>query len=115
MAVRLIVERERERDAFKQEEYWSIDGEFTKDGAQFAGALIRHAGKKVEKMEIKTEADAKAIVDAVSGKTFVVGEIIKKKVKNAANAIDYVVFANRSQHQTWHERQNDHASGAKTL
>ena len=81
VAVRLIVERERERDAFKQEEYWSIDGEFTKDGAQFAGALIRHAGKKVEKMEIKTEADAKAIVDAVSGKTFVVGEIIKKKVK----------------------------------
>lgn len=97
VAVRLIVERERERDAFKQEEYWSIDGLFSKSpllseegsvvvqevGANFEGALVRHLGKKVEKMDIKTEADAKAIVTAVSGKKFIVGEVVKKKVKKA--------------------------------
>src|SRR3989339_1147273 len=31
VAVRFVVERERERDAFKPEEYWTVEGLFTKE------------------------------------------------------------------------------------
>ncbi len=84
VAVRLIVEREREREAFKKEEYWSIDGLFKKDGMEFEAGLIRANGKKIEKLDIKNDAEAKAIVDAVAGKPFTVGEVAKKQVKKAA-------------------------------
>lgn len=83
VAVRLIVERERERDKFNKEEYWSIDAVFKKDGAEFEAALIAHDGKKLEKMDIKTEAEAKAIVDASAGKAFVISDVQKKRVKKA--------------------------------
>lgn len=61
VAVRLIVERERERQAFESQEYWSIEGEFEnkdKDKERFAAELVEKDG---EKLEIKTEADAKRI------------------------------------------------------
>ena len=83
VAVRLIVEREREREAFNKEEYWTIDAVFKKDGAEFEASLIAHNGKKVEKMDVKTEADAQAIVAAASGKTFTVSDAQKKRVKKA--------------------------------
>lgn len=96
VAVRLIVERERERDAFNKEEYWSIDGMFIpkatppagvgdkrgwEDGVEFEAALTEVDGKKLDKLDIKTEAEAKAIVDGVNGKPFSVSEITKKRVK----------------------------------
>lgn len=86
VAVRLIVEREHEREAFKQEEYWTIEGVFKKDSAEFIASLFTHHGKKLDKMEIKTEADAKALVDSVAGKSYVVSNIVKKKIKKSPPA-----------------------------
>ncbi len=80
VAVRLIVERERERRAFKQEEYWTIDVECIKDAIQFAAALVAIDGKKLEKLSIKTEQEATAIVTAVSGQPLVVQSVEKKEV-----------------------------------
>ncbi len=83
VAVRLIVERERERRAFVQEEYWTIDAVFTKDGTEIAAELVSHNGKKLEKMDIKTAEDAQAIVDGLNGDTFTIHSIQKKRVKKA--------------------------------
>ena len=71
VAVRLIVDRERERQAFKAEEYWSVDvvlakdrGRNTEDGLQktddgsgsFVAGLVEKNDKKVE-VENNVEAD----------------------------------------------------------
>lgn len=79
VAVRLVVERERERLAFKQEEYWSIEASFEKKGETFEGKLSAIDGKKVDKLDIKNEAAAKAIVEATKGEEFTVDEIETKE------------------------------------
>ncbi|TAL50902.1 type I DNA topoisomerase [Patescibacteria group bacterium] len=84
VAMRLIVERERERRAFNIEEYWTIDAEFEKSGISFPAKLTEIDGKKIDKLELKTEQRAKAIVDSLSGATASVTAVEKKLVKNAS-------------------------------
>ena len=67
VALRLIVDREREIEVFKPQEYWSISATFEKDGQSFIGRLVQLDGKKIERLTIgnKGEADAaKAVVEA---------------------------------------------------
>ena len=83
VAVRLVVEHERERDAFKQEEYWSIDAVFSKDGTTFEAKLVDVDGKKIDKMDVKSEADAKSLVARAEGQSFAIADIQKKRIKKA--------------------------------
>ena len=48
VALRLIVEREREIRAFKPVEYWTIEALLEKDGQKFTARCIRSNGKKTE-------------------------------------------------------------------
>jgi DNA topoisomerase-1 len=86
VALRLVVERERERLAFKTDEYWTIDAEFEKDGLVFPGVLFALDGKKLDKLDIKTKEEAEKIVAAVAGQTFTVSNIEKKEVSKAPPA-----------------------------
>ncbi|HJR66307.1 MAG TPA: type I DNA topoisomerase [Gemmatimonadaceae bacterium] len=63
VALRLIVEREREIRAFTAVEYWSIVAQLEKEGQQFTARLHHVDGKKPE---IPNEQTAKSIVDAVT-------------------------------------------------
>ena len=63
VALRLIVEREREIRAFKAVEYWSIEAQLEKDDQQFTARLHHLDGKKPE---IPNEKTAKTIVEAVT-------------------------------------------------
>jgi len=45
-AVKMIVDRERERDAFDPEEYWTIDADFAVGEETFTAALAEIAGEK---------------------------------------------------------------------
>ncbi len=63
VALRLIVEREREIRAFTPVEYWTIAADLDKDGQRFSAKLHHIDGKKAE---IATEADARRIVDEVT-------------------------------------------------
>jgi DNA topoisomerase I len=49
VAVRIVVERERERMAFRSASYWDLEGTFEKpgDATQFAGSLVSVNGTKV--------------------------------------------------------------------
>jgi DNA topoisomerase I len=80
-AVRLVVEREREIQAFNQEEYWSIDAHLHHSGMDFQAKLHKRSGKVLDKMAIKTEAEANTILEQVRGREFVVATIEKKKSK----------------------------------
>src|ERR1700728_1168750 len=61
VALRMLVEREREIRAFLPVEYWTIAAELEKSGQRFAARLHQVDGKKPE---ISNEADARRIVDA---------------------------------------------------
>lgn len=67
VALRLIVDREREIEIFKTQEYWQVGATFEADGQQFSSRLVQLDGKKLDRLSIgsKAEADAaKAVVEA---------------------------------------------------
>ncbi len=83
VAVRLVVEREREIQKFKQEEYWSIEAKLSRkeDAKTFVAKLQSIDGKIVGKMDIKTDSDAKKIVADLQGAQYQVKEINQREVK----------------------------------
>ncbi len=83
VAVRLVVEREREIQKFNKEEYWSIEAQLSKldDKKVFIGKLHKIGDKSVGKMDIQTEADAKKITADLEGAHYIVKDITQKEVK----------------------------------
>jgi len=70
-ALRMIVERELEIEAFKAREYWSIEADVSKNEQPFASRLVSYKGEKVEQFSFENEAAAreveKTILDAANG------------------------------------------------
>ncbi len=83
VAMRLIVDRERERTAFKIDEYWTVDAIFEKNQTEFPAKLIQIGEKKLDKLDIKTETDAKKIVEDLTGAQAHVTAIEKKEMTKA--------------------------------
>lgn len=83
VAVRLVVEREREIQAFKSEEYWSIEATLSKlqSDQTFVAKLTKIDGTAVGKMDISSEQRAKEITDGLRGAAYTVADIQKKEVK----------------------------------
>jgi DNA topoisomerase-1 len=83
VAVRLIVEREREIQAFVPVEYWSISAELAKQDTRnvdprpsFIAKLLEIEGKKVD---LKDEPAAQAVVDDLEGAHYIVSRVRKFK------------------------------------
>jgi len=83
VAMRLVVERERERLAFTIDEFWTVDALFEKETMIFPAKLIQIGETKLEKLEIKTEKDAQKIVDDLNGASALVTDVNKKRVTKA--------------------------------
>lgn len=84
VAVRLVVEREREIQKFQQEEYWSIEATLSKQKdakRTFVAKLTKISDKAVGKMDITKEQDAKKIVSDLEGASYTVKDITTKEVK----------------------------------
>ena len=81
VAVRLIVEREREIQAFKTEEYWSIESIFKAQETEFESRLHQINGKIIDKLEIKDGKQAENILKDLQGAEYVVAKINKKQTK----------------------------------
>ncbi|MCX6779123.1 MAG: type I DNA topoisomerase, partial [Candidatus Magasanikbacteria bacterium] len=86
VAVRLIVEREREVQAFKPQEYWSVEAVFEKNKEQFNAKLHKIDGKNLEKLEIKNKEEADKILQELEGSKYEVASITKKTLKKKALA-----------------------------
>ncbi len=84
VAVRLIVERERERLAFVKEEYWSVEAMLQRGDVQFPTKLVAISDRKIDKLDIKTEAESSAIVAAVKDAEFIVTSVEKKSASRKA-------------------------------
>ncbi len=83
VAVKLIVDREREIDAFEPVEYWSINALLnTKDKAAFEAKLQNKNGKKIE---LPNEEAAREVEKAVAGRPWKVSEVqTRKRRRNPA-------------------------------
>ena len=82
VALRLICDRELEIEAFRSQEYWSIDGKFTTpSGASFEANLASVDGKRLEKLALGNADAANAIYKALRGQPFKVGNIESKPAK----------------------------------
>jgi DNA topoisomerase-1 len=67
VALRLIVDREREIELFRPQEYWSVSANFEADGQPFTARLVQLDGTKIERLTIGNKGDAdagKAVVEA---------------------------------------------------
>ncbi|KKW19174.1 MAG: DNA topoisomerase I [Candidatus Sungbacteria bacterium GWC2_49_10] len=80
VAVRLIVEREREIEKFKPEEYWTVSGIFSQKntGNEFEANLSKVDGKALEKFAIPNEAEAKKITGRLTDALWTVSNVEKK-------------------------------------
>ncbi len=80
VALRLIVDREREIEAFVPQEYWTIDVELKPEGGQasFKAQLERIGDKKAE---VKTREEAERITSELKQQAFVVGAVEEKEQK----------------------------------
>jgi DNA topoisomerase-1 len=79
VALRLIVDREREIRAFKKEEYWTIDVSLN---AQKPPVLTaRLAKKNGQNLEIADETASNAIVSALEGTKYVVNAVATREKK----------------------------------
>jgi len=81
VALRLVCEREDEIDAFRAQEYWTVDADMKAGAGNFTAHLTHLDGKKLEKLSIANEADAKRAVAAINAQKFSVGSIESKPVK----------------------------------
>ena len=64
VALKLIVEREKEIKAFVPQEYWTVDAEFIKDGQKFTASLAKFNGEKADKVPAEV---AKKAAEACQG------------------------------------------------
>lgn len=85
VALRLVIEKEREIQAFKTEEYWSLFATLKKQEI-IEAALSKKNGKAIGKMGIKDKAEMDKIIKELDGAIYTVSEIAKKETIKKAPA-----------------------------
>ncbi len=80
VAVRLVVEKEREIQNFKAVEYWSVSALLKKD-KEFEALLAKKGGEAIDKLEIKNKEAADKILADLNGADYIVENVEKKETK----------------------------------
>jgi len=81
VAVRLVVDREREIEGFKPQEYWTIEADLRQQRGSptsFRAVLVERAGKKLGKFDVPTQSAADAIVADLDSAQWKVNKITRK-------------------------------------
>ncbi len=81
VALRLIVEREREIEAFRPQEYWSVIARLEQGGTEFPARLVRFEGEKLDKLSLGEEGIALRAKALVESATFRVEEVETKPTR----------------------------------
>ncbi|OGN44948.1 MAG: DNA topoisomerase I [Caulobacterales bacterium RIFCSPHIGHO2_01_FULL_70_19] len=83
VALRIVVDRELEIERFRPQEYWSVEADLVADSPPFTARLVKHAGKRVQRLDIVSEEMASAARAAIDGGAFTIRSIEKKPVKRS--------------------------------
>ncbi|WP_339774328.1 type I DNA topoisomerase [uncultured Thalassospira sp.] len=81
VALRLICEREIDIEAFRPDEYWSLEANFGIPEGKFSARLTHLDGKKLDKLAIGNEGDAKIAKEKVEARSYTVSKVERKDVK----------------------------------
>jgi DNA topoisomerase-1 len=85
VAVRLVVEREREIQNFKKEEFWTLEAKFdtgkNEDNHEFEAKFYAKDGKPLKKFDIKDEESAKKLVEHLNEGKYKIVDIKLKDSK----------------------------------
>lgn len=81
VALRIVVDREMEIEKFQAQEYWSIEADLNADSPPFTARLVKHAGKRIQRLDIKDEATASAARAAIAAGDFTINAVEKKPVR----------------------------------
>ena len=81
VALRLIVDREREIEAFRAQEYWQVLARLEHDGTGFEARLVKFDGSKIDRLTIGEQGTALRAKAAVEGAPFTVEEVETKPLK----------------------------------
>jgi len=78
VALRLVVDREREIELFNSQEYWQVGATFEADGQRFNARLVELDGKKIERLTIGSRGAAEAAKEIVEAGRFTVASVETK-------------------------------------
>ncbi len=82
VALRLVVDRETEIEAFKSQEYWTIEVEFLNGQKKSFKARLTHLdGKKLDKFSLPSEKEAKEAEKKIEAGKYHVDSVEKKRVQ----------------------------------
>jgi len=85
-ALRMIVEREREIEAFVPQEYWSVEADMKHDGREFISRLVRWNDERLKQFDINNTDQANGIRDRLleaSGGKLAVHRVTRKQRKRS--------------------------------
>ena len=83
VALRLIVDREIEIEAFRTEEYWSVEADVSAEGDPFVARLVKHEGKRLAKLDLANAARAAEAKAAVERGAFTVTAVENKPARRS--------------------------------
>ncbi|MBX4211500.1 MAG: type I DNA topoisomerase [Candidatus Yanofskybacteria bacterium] len=88
VATRLIVDRQREIEKFKPEEYWSVTAFLDQQPKTktIEAELIKIGTKDLEKLSVKNEQEAKEIETDLKDEKYVVEDVSKQEVNRSPSA-----------------------------
>src|SRR5688572_25505366 len=75
VALRLIVDREREIELFRAQEYWSVAALMEADGQEFTARLVRLHGEKIDRLTIGDQGSAETAKQIVEAGHFTVASV----------------------------------------
>jgi DNA topoisomerase-1 len=81
VALRLVVDREREIELFRAREYWSVAALMEADGQEFLARLVRLKGEKIDKLTLGDKGSADEAKAAVEAGRFSVASVDAKELR----------------------------------
>ncbi|NCB49323.1 MAG: type I DNA topoisomerase [Alphaproteobacteria bacterium] len=81
VALRLVCDRENERDAFKSQEYWTFEGLFKEGKKELKATLSFLQGEKYDKFSVSNEKEAQKVTALLSPLSYHISKIEKKSEK----------------------------------
>lgn len=81
VVVRLIVDREREIEAFNPEEYWSIDVKLCNEKGKLPFKAKFYGSADGKKISLKNESDTSKIVECLKNAEYIVKSVNRKETK----------------------------------
>ena len=83
VSLRLIVDREIEIEAFRTQEYWTVEANVSAGGDPFLARLVKHEARRLGKFDLGNETTAKAAETAVRAGAFTITTVEKKPARRS--------------------------------